>query len=361
MSKIHNNDKLKETNNDQTTDLTSNKAKISNNKKTNKEFFKKIRKNWKDNVFCSLFSKHENLVKLCNELVSDIGGIATDDIKNVTITTDFVADFYNDLGFSIQKAGGNILIGLVEAQSVWHANILIRMFYYAFGTLRSYFDKNDLDINENKFINMPEVRLYLVYVGSDKKNPPEILRSNEYYNHSEYADLIFKVHILKEESTETFLGQYIGFCKTFNRYREEFPDDPQKCVRESIDEAYQKGYLRDYISDHKDEVEKMLGKLFDGQRMFDKYVNGREAKVKAQTEEIVNRKKNEEFLIVTINNNLMNKELYCSQFNITDDELKELGYDALQKGLITTDGASTFFELPVDEIENQLKSYVDSK
>ena len=112
----------------------------------------------------------------------------------------------------------------------------------------------------------------------------------------------------------------------------------------------------------------MLGKLFDGQRMFDKYVNSREAKVKAQTEEIERQKADERvknikehYLTAIINNKTMTMDTYCSSFNIPENEIKELGYDALQKGLITKDSASTFFELPVDEIESQLKSYVDSK
>ena len=97
----------------------------------------------------------------------------------------------------------------------------------------------------------------------------------------------------------------------------------------------------------------MLGKLFDGQRMFDKYINDREAEVKAQTDE--------HYLTVIINKKIMNMDTYCSSFNIPENEIKELGYDALQKGLITKDSASTFFELPVEEVESQLKSYVDRK
>ena len=354
MSEVTNNDNLKETNEDQVIDQANTAQQFSNYKETNNvETFNVLRHKWKDNMFHSIFSKQENLVKLGRELVSDRKDIAPENVKNITITTDFIRDFYNDLGFSIQKDGENTLIGLVEAQSMWHVNILIRMFYYIHGTLRSYFDKNDLDITENKFIPMPEIRLYLVYTGSDRKDVPEILYSKEVYNHSDYVDFTFKIHVLKEETAETFLGQYIGFCKIFNRYREKYPNDKMKCIKETVSEAFQKGYLPDYFLDHKDEVQKMLDSEFDIQYLYNKFVNS----IAAETREEERKKADEHYLTAIINNKAMTIDAYCSCFNISENEIKELGYDALQKGLITKDSASTFFELPIDEVESQLKSF----
>ena len=264
-----------------------------------------------------------------------------------------------------------------------HPNILIRMFYYIHGTLRSYFDKNDLDITENKFIPMPEIRLYLVYTGSDRKDVPEILYSKEVYNHSDYVDFTFKIHVLKEETAETFLGQYIGFCKIFNRYREKYPNDKMKCIKETVSEAFQKGYLPDYFLDHKDEVQKMLDSEFDIQYLYNKFVNSiaaeteekitarerkkadervkiaeeQERKIADERVKVAEEQKDEHYLTAIINNKAMTMDAYCSTFNISENEIKELGYDALQRGLITKDSASTFFELPIDEVESKLKSF----
>ena len=125
MSEVTNNDNLKETNEDQVIDQANTAQQFSNYKETNNvETFNVLRHKWKDNMFHSIFSKQENLVKLGRELVSDRKDIAPENVKNITITTDFIRDFYNDLGFSIQRDGENTLIGLVEAQSMWHVNIL---------------------------------------------------------------------------------------------------------------------------------------------------------------------------------------------------------------------------------------------
>ena len=77
--------------------------------------------------------------------------------------------------------------------------------------------------------------------------------------------------------------------------------------------------------------------------------------VKQVDEQVKNIK--EHYFTVIINKKIMTMDEYCSIFNISENEIKELGYDVLQKGLITKDGASTFFGLPVDEVESKLKSF----
>ena len=130
-----------------------------------------------------------------------------------------------------------------------------------------------------------------------------------------------------------------------------------KCIKETVSEAFQKGYLPDYFLDHKDEVQKMLDSEFDIQHLYNKFVNS----IAAETEEKITarerKKADEHYLTAIINNKVMTIDAYCSCFNISENEIKELGYDALQKGLITKDSASTFFELPIDEVESQLKSF----
>lgn len=51
-------------------------------------------------------------------------------------------DIYNDLGFRVSDR----FIILVEAQSTWTANIIIRAFFYLSKTYKDYMDDNGLDI-----------------------------------------------------------------------------------------------------------------------------------------------------------------------------------------------------------------------
>lgn len=74
----------------------------------------------------------------------------------------------------------------------------------------------------------------------------------------------------------------------------------------------------------------MFGKLFDSERMFDNYINRKVA----EAEERARRKIYEKYLIPTINNNFMSKELFCSTLDVSDDILKEIAFESIQKGLV---------------------------
>ena len=58
-------------------------------------------------------------------------------LKNVLVN-----DLYNDLGFRV----GSRLIILVEAQSSWSPNILIRALLYVATTYQKYIDERNLDV-----------------------------------------------------------------------------------------------------------------------------------------------------------------------------------------------------------------------
>ena len=90
-------------------------------------------------------------------------------------------------------------------------------------------------------------------------------------------------------------------------------------------------------------------------KQTDENVKQTDENVKQVDEQVKNIK--EHYFTVIINKKIMTMDEYCSIFNISENEIKELGYDVLQKGLITKDGASTFFGLPVDEVESKLKSF----
>lgn len=61
---------------------------------------------------------------------------------DITIENILVHDLYNDLGFRV----GSRLIILVEAQSSWSPNILIRAFLYLATSYQKYIDDRKLDI-----------------------------------------------------------------------------------------------------------------------------------------------------------------------------------------------------------------------
>ena len=98
-----------------------------------------VKRNIKDCVFTDLFSNKKYLLELYLSLHPEDTGITEDDLTDITIENVLVNDLYNDLGFRV----GDRLIILVEAQSTWSPNILIRSLLYVATTYQQY-------INEKK-------------------------------------------------------------------------------------------------------------------------------------------------------------------------------------------------------------------
>ena len=89
----------------------------------------------KDSVFTDLFSIPKYLLELYQVLHPEDQATTEDDLKAVTCRCILAEHPYNDLGFRV----GNRLIVLVEAQSTWSPNIVLRLLNYWSQTLNNYF------------------------------------------------------------------------------------------------------------------------------------------------------------------------------------------------------------------------------
>ena len=68
---------------------------------------------------------------------------------------------YNDLGF---RVGDKIMI-LVEQQSSWTMNIIVRALMYLVQTYHDYFEEQDADLYGSRKVYVPEPELYMIYTG----------------------------------------------------------------------------------------------------------------------------------------------------------------------------------------------------
>ncbi len=80
----------------------------------------------KNSVFLDLFQDKSYLLKLYKTLHPEDAAATEDSLTNVTITNVLTDNLYNDLGFI---ANDKLMI-LVEAQSTWTVNILVRVLLY---------------------------------------------------------------------------------------------------------------------------------------------------------------------------------------------------------------------------------------
>ena len=90
----------------------------------------KPRRNIKDSVFTDLFRDKKYTLKLYKALHPEDKNVTAKDIKIVTLKAIVVNDIYNDLGMIIKDK----IIFLLESQSTWSVNILVRMFLYLANT-----------------------------------------------------------------------------------------------------------------------------------------------------------------------------------------------------------------------------------
>ena len=121
----------------------------------------------KDSVFCDLFEKPEYLIQLYRVLHPEDKVTQEDDLTIVTLTSVFLKGIYNDLGFML----GNRLIVLVEAQSTFAYNIVVRLLMYLAETYRRYIDQNDLDEYSTTPMELPRPEFYMVFTGEGENKP----------------------------------------------------------------------------------------------------------------------------------------------------------------------------------------------
>ncbi len=233
------------------------------------EFSKRIKVKDKiyDSIFSDLFSDKKNILQLYKELTGDDDSETTcEDIDIINIEKIFINDFYNDLGFVVKDE----IIILMEAQSIYTKNIAIRLLFYYARTLETYLRKKYGDrlssIYNSGELEIPSIKLYTVYTGSDKKIVDlgnHYIYLKELIKHdSKDMDVSLRVGIISEEKHANILGQYIEFSRLFKeKLREYGKQEKVEAIIDTIDIAVEKDILRDYLLKNKSEVMKMMAHL----------------------------------------------------------------------------------------------------
>ncbi len=90
----------------------------------------------KDSVFRDLFGERKYALQLYQAIHPEDTDVTEEDIGNVTIKNVFTDQEYNDLGMTVR---GKLLL-MLEAQSSWTMNIIIRIFLYLAHTWNEYIE-----------------------------------------------------------------------------------------------------------------------------------------------------------------------------------------------------------------------------
>ena len=187
-------------------------------------------------------------------------------IKNedITIKHVMVDGDYNDLGFSV----GNRLMVLVESQSTWSYNIIIRALMYLVQTYHDYFQRTGQNLYSSKRVIMPRPELYVIFTGDRKIIPDTISLSKDFFEGENIA-IEAEVKVLYQES-EDIIGQYIIFSKVYNEQRKKY-GRTEDAIKETIRICKNRNVLKEYLESREKEVIGMMMTLFEEEQIMKAY------------------------------------------------------------------------------------------
>ncbi len=118
----------------------------------------KAKRTAKNSVFLDLFQDKKNLLALYKTLHPEDNEATENSLTDVTIENVLTDNLYNDLGFIVN----NKLMILIEAQSTWTMNILVRALLYLAQSYHEYFQRTSQNYYRSRKVKMPKPELYVI-------------------------------------------------------------------------------------------------------------------------------------------------------------------------------------------------------
>jgi len=230
----------------------------------------------RDSVFTNLFQDKKYLLQLYKALHPEDSNVTEDEIADVTIKHVLVDADYNDLGFSI----GDRLMVLVESQSTWTLNIIIRALMYLIQTYHDYFKRTNQNLYGSKKVDMPKPELYLIFTGDRKSIPDSILLARDFFDGAKIA-IDAEIKVLYREN-EDIIGQYIIFSKVYTEQRKLY-GNTKEAITETIRICKNRNVLKEYLKKKKKEVVDIMMTLFDDEQILKAYAKDIEEKTARET------------------------------------------------------------------------------
>ena len=238
----------------------------------------KAKKTAKDSIFRDLFENPKYLLQLYQVLHPEDRKVTEDQISSVTIQNVLLDQMYNDLGFVVKER----LLLLVEAQSTWSKNIVIRVLLYLANTWKEYIQNKKLNIYGSGGMLLPKPELYVIYTGERKERPEWIFLSEEFFPGQEcFVDV--KVRMLYDGKEGDILNQYVTFTKIYNEQVKEY-GRTKEAVLETIRICKNRKILKEYLESRGKEVVDIMMTLFDQEYAVERYGDEKKAEGLAEGE-----------------------------------------------------------------------------
>ena len=212
----------------------------------------------KASVFNNLFSEIEYRFQLYKALHPEDKDIRREDIMLMTLESQMVNQQYNDLGIIVR----NRLIILVEAQSTWSENIVIRVLLYLVETWNKYIKRMELDIYNREKIKLPKPELYVIYTKEDADTKPNLLTLKDSFFDGGDICVDCTVKVIKDGEKGDIISQYVRFCRVFDE-QVKIHGRTLEAVEETIRICKDEKVLEEYLERQREEVIDIMTTLFD--------------------------------------------------------------------------------------------------
>ena len=220
----------------------------------------------KDSVFTNLFSDPKYLLQLYKALHPEDLEATEESISNVTIQNILLDQSYNDLGFQV----GTRLVVLVEAQSSWTVNIVLRSLMYLTQTWQKYIQNTGQNVYGSKKVELPRPELYVIYTGNRKIRPKSLRLSEEFWGGDECAVEV-KVKMIYDGEKGDIISQYVSFTRIYNE-QIKLHGRTREAVLETIRICRDRNILKDYLESREQEVVNIMMTLFDEEYILKTYI-----------------------------------------------------------------------------------------
>ena len=223
----------------------------------------KAKRTIKDSVFSDLFQNKKYLLQLYKTLHPEDEDATEDSLSDVTIENVLTDNLYNDLGF----VANNRLMILIEAQSTWTVNILVRVLLYLAESYHEYFERTCQNLYKSK---NAKLELYVIFTGAKGKKPDELYLSKEFFGGADIG-IEVKVKVIYESDTDDIINQYIVFSKIYDEQRKLY-GSTKEAVMETIRICKSRNVLKEYLENREKEVVTIMMSLFDEEQIMKSFI-----------------------------------------------------------------------------------------
>ena len=230
----------------------------------------------KDSVFRDLFGNRKYALQLYQTIHPEDSDVTESDIGNVTIKNIFTDQEYNDLSMTVRE---KILL-MLEAQSSWTKNIIIRIFLYLAHIWNEYIENTKQNRYGSKKLLVPRPELYVIYTG-DRKTRPEWIRLSEEFFEGNKEFLEVNVKVLYGEGKDDIISQYVDFTKVYNE-QIKLHGKTREAVLETIRICKDRNVLKEYLSGREKEVINIMMGLFDQEKAVEQFGNEKKEEGRAE-------------------------------------------------------------------------------